>query len=326
MRLIAFMIVFHSTLCVHAQTDSIVRLWAGTAETNIPALAISRASYYFKDGMWKVESRYMPNGNLYMTGSYKDKEATIKQGEFTWYHDNGKPSGNGTYVNNKLEGLWKSWHKNGRLKDSIFYKDNYPAGKGRSWDEKGQLSAIYELDGNGSGPVKFYNGRDTLDSEGVYSGGQKKGNWIYYAPEGYKEWTVVYEKDSVLSARCFNKSGSVQENCIFEKEAYPEGGATAWKAYLGRAIGQAFERTGYPSKKLMKSKVPISGQVWVRFLVEKDGSISDIVILRSLNREADDIVKHVMRNAPRWVPAMVKNKLMRSYHTQPVTFDVTIEE
>ena len=62
--------------------------------------------------------------------------------------------------------------------------------------------------------------------------------------------------------------------------------------------------------------------VQVKFLVEKDGSITDVQALNDpgfgLAKAAVDVVK----KGPRWNPGIQNGKQVRSYHTQPITFVV----
>jgi protein TonB len=62
--------------------------------------------------------------------------------------------------------------------------------------------------------------------------------------------------------------------------------------------------------------------VQVKFLVEKDGSITDVQALSDpgygLKKAAEDVVK----KGPKWSPGVQNGKQVRSYHTQPITFMV----
>ena len=62
--------------------------------------------------------------------------------------------------------------------------------------------------------------------------------------------------------------------------------------------------------------------VQVRFLVEKDGSITDV---QSLNDPGFGLAKaavDVLKKGPRWTAGIQNGKPVRSYHTQPITFMV----
>jgi protein TonB len=60
--------------------------------------------------------------------------------------------------------------------------------------------------------------------------------------------------------------------------------------------------------------------VQVKFLVERDGTITDVQALNDpgfgLKKAAEDVVK----KGPKWSPGVQNGKQVRSYHTQPITF------
>lgn len=306
--------------------DSIVRYWiyseatrSANIETDNPLYAYTREVYYLKDGIWKMESRFINNGNLYMTGSYSDKTGSVREGDFVTYYPGGSISSIVGYKNGKEDGLYQKWYENKQRKDSFLMKDGFITGKGYSWNEDGSVLVVYDLDNSGNGTVKSFGNKITPASEGRFQKGKKDGKWIYHAPEGYKEWELIYQMDSVISHHCFDNTGKEQKDCIFEKEAEVTGGVNTWKSYLQKAIA----KYDYPSKRISKSKAPLSGEVQVKFLVNKDGSISEVDVVKSLNTEADTIARNVILSAPKWSPGIYMNKPVRSFHTQPFTFNVT---
>jgi protein TonB len=63
--------------------------------------------------------------------------------------------------------------------------------------------------------------------------------------------------------------------------------------------------------------------VQVRFLVERDGSITDV---KALNEPGYGLAKgaeEVVRRGPKWSPGEQNGRKVRSYHTQPITFVVS---
>lgn len=64
----------------------------------------------------------------------------------------------------------------------------------------------------------------------------------------------------------------------------------------------------------------VNGTVQVKFTVEKDGSISNIVILKKLGYGCDEEVIRVLKRMPKWTPAKLDGKFVRSYYTMPVSF------
>ena len=46
----------------------------------------------------------------------------------------------------------------------------------------------------------------------------------------------------------------------------------------------------------------VKGTIWVRFVVERDGTVSNVKVLRGLNKEYDEEALRVVRMMPRWTP------------------------
>jgi len=61
----------------------------------------------------------------------------------------------------------------------------------------------------------------------------------------------------------------------------------------------------------------------IRFVVEKDGSLSDIKSVNAVGYSVDDKIVDMMKSSPKWKPAEQNGKIVRSYHTQPITVVIT---
>ena len=94
---------------------------------------------------------------------------------------------------------------------------------------------------------------------------------------------------------------------IIEPEAYPEfkGGQEALRKYLE-------ENLVYPEKARKDS---IEGKVIVSFVVEMDGSLTEIEILKSVNPLLDQEAIRVVRQMPKWEPGDEREKM-----ALPITF------
>ena len=64
----------------------------------------------------------------------------------------------------------------------------------------------------------------------------------------------------------------------------------------------------------------VEGSVIVRFIVEKDGSISDVKVIRSIEPLVDDEAVRVVRSMPKWIPAEKDGKAVRYRFMLPVKF------
>lgn len=64
----------------------------------------------------------------------------------------------------------------------------------------------------------------------------------------------------------------------------------------------------------------VKGRVYVQFVIEKNGQITNIKILRSLNNECDNEVIKTISKMPKWSPGEKNNEIVRSYYLLPVNF------
>lgn len=67
-------------------------------------------------------------------------------------------------------------------------------------------------------------------------------------------------------------------------------------------------------------KEGIEGRVIATFVVEKDGSISDIVINRSVHPLLDEEAKRVIAAMPKWTPGRQNGQPVRVKYTIPISF------
>ena len=64
----------------------------------------------------------------------------------------------------------------------------------------------------------------------------------------------------------------------------------------------------------------IEGRVVVRFIIEKDGAVSNIEILRKLGFGCDEEVIRLIKSMPKWIPGKQNGKPVRVYFTMPISF------
>ena len=96
---------------------------------------------------------------------------------------------------------------------------------------------------------------------------------------------------------------------IDKKPAFP-GGTTALKQWLSKRIR-------YPKAA---EKQGIQGSVLVDFIVEKNGSITNVHIVRSIHPLLNNEALRVVRRMPRWKPGELKGRKVRVRFRLPVIF------
>jgi len=67
-------------------------------------------------------------------------------------------------------------------------------------------------------------------------------------------------------------------------------------------------------------KKNIQGKVFITFVVEKDGSLTDIKIVRGIGGGCDEEAVRVMKMSPKWNPGTQNNHTVRVFYTTPISF------
>ncbi|NQU33261.1 MAG: M56 family metallopeptidase [Bacteroidetes bacterium] len=80
------------------------------------------------------------------------------------------------------------------------------------------------------------------------------------------------------------------------------------------------ENIKYPNEAKKNS---IEGRVFVSFVVEKDGSIGDVKILRGIGSGCDEESIRVIENMPRWTPGTQRGQAVRVAYNLPIRFKLS---
>jgi TonB family protein len=88
------------------------------------------------------------------------------------------------------------------------------------------------------------------------------------------------------------------------------GGMAKFYKYLG-------ENIKYPEQA---KKDNIQGNVFMSFVVEKDGSVRDVKTLRGLSTETNQEAERVLKLSPKWDPGMLDGKAVRVVYNLPIKF------
>lgn len=104
----------------------------------------------------------------------------------------------------------------------------------------------------------------------------------------------------------------VDEEIVIIPDVNPEfaGGEAKLYEYLG-------ENIRYPD---IARDGGITGKVLVKFVVEKDGSITNISVMRDIGGGCGEEAKRVVRGMPKWKPGKVGGRTVRSQFILPISF------
>lgn len=107
----------------------------------------------------------------------------------------------------------------------------------------------------------------------------------------------------------------VSDNQVFqsvEVQPAPQGGMKAFMEYIARNYD-------YPQQAI---EAGVNGKVLVSFIVEKDGSLTDMKLIEDLGYGTGDAALHVLQNGQKWLPAIQNGKPVRVAYTLPIRLNL----
>lgn len=116
-------------------------------------------------------------------------------------------------------------------------------------------------------------------------------------------------------AFCQNEVKVSDDDAIFfVVEVQPEfpGGMDSMYAYIQKNLV-------YPEKAKAEG---IEGRVFITFTIEKDGSVSNVKILRGIGGGCEEAAVEMIKNMPKWKPAKQRGKPVRCQFNLPIKFEL----
>lgn len=158
--------------------------------------------------------------------------------------------------------------------------------------------------------VVFDNDYKFVEEEGDVKDGKRNGTWKGTLNKGKAIFTEEYADGKFIKGTNTDAAGTIKNYTV--KEALPtfKGGESAFGNYLGQNIR-------YPSGAKDRNA---QGRVILSFVIEKDGSIKDIKILKNVDPEIDAEAVRVIRESPKWNPGIQHGVPVKVAYTMPINF------
>ena len=97
---------------------------------------------------------------------------------------------------------------------------------------------------------------------------------------------------------------------IVEEQPSPVGGMKAFYDYV-------FDNLNYPPRA---ARMGIEGRVFVEFIVERDGSLTDVKVAKGIGGGCDEEAVRVISEAPKWNPGKQRGRAVRVRMIMPIVF------
>ena len=97
---------------------------------------------------------------------------------------------------------------------------------------------------------------------------------------------------------------------IVEETAAPKGGMAGFMKYLAEGIN--YPRTA--------KRMGVEGRVFVQFVVDKDGTLTDVQVVKGIGGGCDEEAVRVIKGSPKWTPGRQRGRPVKQKMILPVLF------
>lgn len=195
----------------------------------------------------------------------------------------------GEYGRGVLEGPYYVWYKNGQLQFQAAYSNNELTGEYKKWYDDGKLH--YRMN---------------------YEEGLKQDSLISYYESGAIRRIEVYANGELISGEVFDESNNPMEFFPMEQMPVFPGGDE-------RLIKWLSQNVSYP-RKAYKAKA--AGIVIITFIVEKDGKVGNVEVIKSVHPDLDAEAIRVVKYMPKWKPGLMEGEPTRVQYSLPLKFSL----
>jgi antitoxin component YwqK of YwqJK toxin-antitoxin module len=248
---------------------------------------------------------FYKSGKIYKEGKTRSATSLLESGLITLFYENGNKKEQYSITKGNLYDTRISWYENG-VKKSVkeYYKEKTDIKSTEKilqfWNPDNVQKVI---DGNGF----FEDEENGCYEKGILQNGVRVGKWEGNDTKFHITFKEEYENGKLINGVSIDSSGLENRYTIIQEGAKPRKGYEHFYNYIGKKF------------KFNKTTEGISGKIILSFVVEKDGSISDIRILRSAGEGLDNESIRLIKAYPDWEPGKYRGKNARILFSIPIT-------
>ncbi|MEO6520733.1 MAG: TonB family protein [Mucilaginibacter sp.] len=265
---------------------------------------------------------YYKNGKIKRKGTSTHAIYNVWHGPYADFYPSGNKQTEGTYTGDKLIGNYYEYYPNGVLHSVKDYFDPSQLPNknavGSSADDyliktcNDSTGKAMLINGNGH-YIAYHPGFKKVYEQGDVQNGKRNGQWT--GGNNYKDsikFTETYEKGMLIKGESRDKYGKVYNYTIREASPEYEGGEQAFARFLSTNVT-------YPAKS---KKNNVVGRVILQFVIERDGSLTGIKVVKTPNSELGNEGVRVLKLSPKWKPGIQYGRPVRVQFTVPLNFDL----
>ncbi|UQD55036.1 energy transducer TonB [Flavobacterium sp. K5-23] len=279
-------------------------LWKETTEENYKYYRIVK-EYYSDKKIYNVIDHYK-SGAIYMVGKSNNKDYLNKDGQFIYYYENGNKKTISNFDKGKQTGKQYNWYENGKPKSEIEYieikNETTPElNINQYWDANNNQKVI---DGNGD----YEDLSETLFESGKTKNGLHEGVWKGYGIKPKYTYTENYENGKLISGTSIDSSNIEHSYKKVNQYPVPKRGMNNFYSYIGKSMSIP-----------IAARNTVSGKIYLTFVIETDGSVVDIKIIKGIGYGIDEEAIRVIKDYKYWNPGILRGIPIRVLYSIPIT-------
>jgi TonB family protein len=257
--------------------------------------------------MYPVKEFYL-NGKIKLNGMSSTKSSMpILEGLGITYYPNGQKYTVGNYRYGTLTGDVRCLYPNGKF-NSI---KNY-AKRILLVTCNDSLGNILAENGNGKWIEIDYIDNNKIIREGAVKDSLQDGEWHETVNDSLK-YLTTYKNGIVVSSTNPNKDSSQIFVPVEQEPEFVNGGQSGFIKYIWKNLKfPAYDREN-----------EVKGRVIVSFVIERDGTLTDVKASKSPDEYIAKAVVDVVKASPPWNPGLQNGLPVRVQYTIPFNFDLS---
>lgn len=173
-----------------------------------------------------------------------------------------------------------------------------------------------EFNNTKEGMSTWFHDNGIVKIEGNYSNNLPNGEFNYFNKSGQLESIKTYRNDTLVKRVFYD---TITNTIIKEKEGitdFPDveagyiGGPSALQQYIATHVE-------YPIEAIMMNE---QGRVYLSFIIEKDGSVSNVKIVKGVSKYLDEEAIRLVEEMPNWTPGEFEGDFVRTRCQIPINF------
>jgi len=279
---------------------------------------------YTREGdIYSITDYFARANRIFRTGystSLKSEDYACATGHYVYYNLSGQKLREGDYDKGLRTGIWKFYDlASGSITKEQPYVIDKPEGD----------AIIYDMAHKAVKDVQYRDGKMIKATEF----GDKDTTTIVYRYNGDDRETDTYFSDGKLKGRVHDTKGSIASSEFFDKDGgMAAGNATIPPApyvysYVEQMPVACYSVNDYIAESLKYPEAArahnIEGRVIIKFVINDDGSVTDAVVVRGIEKSCDEMALQVISSMPSWLPGMQNGSPVHTYFTMPVVFKLT---